>query len=330
KATFDTLDESVKVSEFVSFVENQDFLALKSGKFEYKISKNKLPYKKIILMNSSLLGYFLELEAEDKIVAMSSPEYVFSEKIQKMITQNKIKNIGNDQKYDVEKIISIKPDAVFTNYIPNFENTYDLLKKNGIEIIFLDEYLEQKPLDKTKYLLVFGKLLGKELLAEQRFQKIATTYDSIKNITSKSTEKPQVLVNEIYGNQWYMSGGKTAVAHYLADAGAEYILKNNDESRAIPMSFEEVYAKSKNVKYWVNVGTHQTKKDLLNMNANYQKINVFSTENVYSTGARQKGMANDIFETGAVRADWVLKDYVKIFHPEILPNHHFIYMKPLR
>ena len=39
----------------------------------------------------------------------------------------------------------------FTNYVASFfENTYEVLKKNGIEIIFIDEYLEEKPLEKQK------------------------------------------------------------------------------------------------------------------------------------------------------------------------------------
>jgi iron complex transport system substrate-binding protein len=29
--------------------------------------------------------------------------------------------------------------------------------------------------------------------------------------------------------------------------------------------------------------------------------------------------ANDFFESGVVRADLILKDYIKIFHPELLP-----------
>ena len=40
-------------------------------------------------------------------------------------------------------------------------------------------------------------------------------------------------------------------------------------------------------------------------------------------------MANDIYETGNIRPDWVLEDLISIFHPEILPNHTFIFYKPL-
>jgi iron complex transport system substrate-binding protein len=111
-----------------------------------------------MLLNSSLIGYFSELNLENKITGVSSPEYIFSEKIHQLIKENKIQNIGNEQKYDIEKILSNKPDVIFTNYVPNFANTYDILKKNGITLIFLDEFLEQNPLEKSKYLLLFGKL----------------------------------------------------------------------------------------------------------------------------------------------------------------------------
>jgi iron complex transport system substrate-binding protein len=91
----------------------------------------------VIFLNSTLIGYMTELGLEDKIVGVSSPEYIFSEKVQQLIKAGKIQNVGSEQKYDIEKILALKPDAVFTNYIASFENTYELLKKNGIKIIFL-------------------------------------------------------------------------------------------------------------------------------------------------------------------------------------------------
>ena len=53
------------------------FYSLKSGKHQYKIPHSKLPYQKIMLLNASLVGYFTELGAEEKIIGVSSPEYIF-------------------------------------------------------------------------------------------------------------------------------------------------------------------------------------------------------------------------------------------------------------
>ena len=319
-----------KISENVQYKKEGNFLRLKSGNFNYKIPQEKLPFKKVILLNASLVGYFTALGLEDRIIGISSPEYIFSKKIKDLIEQGKIQNIGNEQKYDVEKMIALKPDVIFTNYIASFENTYDLIKKNEIEIIFLDEYLEQNPLDKSKYLLVFGKLLEIEKEATLRYKEIKNSYDSLKKIADKSTTKPVVLANEMYGNQWFLPGGKSNLAQFIVDANARYVNAENGDYKAVPLSFEEVFAKAEHAKYWINVGNHQSKKELLQINPNYTKMKVYNEGKLYTITGKAEGKANDYFESGVVRADLVLKDYIKIFHPELLPEYNLTFMKELK
>ncbi|WP_447950699.1 ABC transporter substrate-binding protein [Chryseobacterium koreense] len=284
----------------------------------------------MILLNASLVGYFNELGLQDKIIGISSPEYVFSQKIHQLLDAGKIQNIGNEQKYDVEKIIALQPDAIFTNYIASFDNTYELLKKNGIELIFLDEYLEQDPLAKSKYLLVFGKLFDREKSAVSKFEEIQKNYNSLKSLAQKSKNRPFILTNEIYGNQWFLPGGKTNFAMLVADANANYINAENQQSIATPMSFEEVFVKAEKAQFWVNAGNHQSKKELLRINPNYAKMNVFNNGRIYTLTGKEKGKSNDYFESGTVHADLILKDYIKIFHPELLPDYELNYMKELK
>lgn len=329
KKTEQSHKEWITISERVQYFSGNSYLELKSGKFSYKIPKNKLPFKKIMLLNSSLTGYFLELKLEDKIVGVASPEYIYSEKIHQLIHSQKIANIGNDQKYDIEKILATKPDAIFTNYIESFENTYDILRKNGIEILFIDEYKEQNPLDKSEIILLVGAVMGKEQEAKNIFSNIEKNYNDLKKKAQKQTEKPLVLVNEMYGNQWFLAGGKTFSAKYLEDAGANYILKDNEEDTSIPMSFEEVFVKAENAKYWVNV-SQNTKKDLLAIQPNYAKMKVFQNGNIYSLSGAMRGVANDFFESGAVRADLVLRGYIKVFHKDLLKEYPLVYLKEVK
>ena len=322
--------EAVSVSGLVQYKEDQGRLHIKSGNFTYDITKNQLPFKKIILLNASMAGYIGELHAEDRIVGVSNPEYIYSGKIQNLLRQGKIQNVGSEQKYDVEKIISLKPDAIFTNHIASFDNTYQLLKNNGIQVIFLDEYLEQQPLQKTGYLKLFGKLLGKDKEAERICGNVEKNYAELKQLAQKAKEKPTVLANEMYGDVWYLPGGKTSAANFISDANAEYILKNNTDEKAVTMSFEEVFAKSGAVRYWINAGNHVSRKEMLGMNPFYGKLNVFNKGKIYVITGREHGQANDFFESGVVRSDLVLKDYIKIFHPELLPGYQLTYMKELK
>lgn len=318
------------ISQQVKYHQDKNYFYLKSGKFNYQIKKNDLPFKKIIFLNSSLLGYVEALNLEEKIVGVSSPEYIFSAKIKNLLNKGLLKDVGNEQKYDIEKILTLKPNAIFTNYVPNFENTYDLLKKNGIKIIFLNEYLEQDPLEKSAYIKVFGELMGKPKRADSVEQNIKKNYLQLKKLANKAQAKPKVLANEMYGNQWFLAGGKSNLANFIADANAHYILENNLRSSAVPLSFEEVYAKSMDAQFWVNVSDHQSKKELLQINPAYAEMLVFQRGNLYSVAGKVNGKANDYFESGLVRADLVLKDYIKIFHPELLPDYHLTYMKKLK
>ncbi|MET3537446.1 ABC transporter substrate-binding protein [Chryseobacterium limigenitum] len=322
--------ESVSISNLVQYDEKKDALHLKSGNFTYDLKKNQIPFKKIILLNASMAGYISELGAENLIIGVSSPEYIYSEKIQNLLKEGKIQNVGSEQKYDVEKIISLKPDAIFTNYIASFDNTYQLLKNNGIQVIFLDEYMEQKPLEKTAYIKLFGKLFAKDKEAETKYSEIEKNYNELKQLALKAQSKPVVLANEMYGDVWYLPGGKTFVANFISDANAEYILKNNIEEKALTMSFEEVFAKSNGVQYWVNAGNHASKKEILSLNPFYGKLNVFNKGKIYGVMGKERQKANDFFESGIVRADLVLKDYIKIFHPELLPDYQLTYMKELQ
>lgn len=319
-----------KISERTQFKENGGALELKSGNFTYNFKENQTPFKKIILLNASMAGYISELGAENLIIGISSPEYIYSEKILNLVKEGKIQNVGNEQKYDVEKIISMKPDVIFTNHIASFDNTYELLKSNGIQVIFLDEYMEQQPLEKTAYIKLFGEFLGKEKEAEAKYKEIEKNYSDLKQLAQKAKEKPVVLANEMYGDVWYLPGGNTSVAHYIADANANYIMKDNKDEKALTMGFEEVYAKCGGVQYWVNAGSHTSKKEMLSANPFYGKLDVFNKGKIYTMAGKEKQKANDFFESGVVRADLVLKDYIKIFHPELLQDYQLTYMKELQ
>jgi hypothetical protein len=77
-----------------------------------------------------------------------------------------------------------------------------LLKNNGIQVVFLDEYLEQKPLEKTAYIQLFGKLLGKEKEAETKFDEVEKNYSDLKKLALTAKENQpfwRTKCMEMYG-----------------------------------------------------------------------------------------------------------------------------------
>lgn len=74
--------EDTQISQRLHFKEDKDNFRITSGKFDIELKKSVFPLKKVIFLNSTLIGYMTELGLEDKIVGVSSPEYIFSEKVQ--------------------------------------------------------------------------------------------------------------------------------------------------------------------------------------------------------------------------------------------------------
>ena len=68
---------------------------------------------------------------------------------------------------------------------------------------------------------------------------------------------------------------------------------------------------------------------MLQVNPNYAKMKVFQHGKIYAVTGKERNKANDFFESGIVRADLLLRDYIKIFHPAFLYDEEFTYMKEL-
>lgn len=328
KKEINSTNNSLIVSKRVSIQQDKSSVEIKSGQYSTEFKISEIPLKNVIVLNASLLGYFTQLGLEDKIIGVSSPEYIYSPVIQQKIKENKIQNVGNEQKYNIEKILALKPDAVFTNHIISFENTYEVLKKNGIKIVFLDEYLEHKPLDKTRYLSVFGVLFKQEKKTDSLIAVIQNNYQNLSRLAYTVKDKPDVLCNEMYGGQWFLPGTNSFVQNYFHDANA--ILPWKNEKPSFPVSFEEILAKSNKTLYWVNVADYTSRQDLLKINSLYSKLYPFQKGKMYTLGGKVEGKANDYFESGVVRADLVLQDYINIFHPKLLSGQSLIYMKELK
>ena len=323
-------ENSIKISERVHYVKDNDGVEIHSGKFKYFIKKTDLPFKKVVLLSSSHAGYFLEMQKQDVISGISSPEYVYSPVLRKLISEGKIQNVGSEQQYNIEKIIALKPDAVICNYVESFENTYGILRKNQIKVIFIDEYLEDQPLQKSKLIELFGVLIGEEELAKQKYKVIEEHYNQFKKLAKSSHFSPKVLANEMYGNQWFVPGGNSYLAQFIKDANGDYIFKDNKNNTSLPFSFEEVFVKAQNAEVWVNIGDRKSKSDLLAFNPNYAKMKVYQKGKLYSLGGSVQGKSNDVFESGVVRADLFLKDYIKIFHPNVFSTEDLKYLKEIK
>jgi len=156
-------------------------------------------------------------------------------------------------------------------------------------------------------------------------------YLQLKTITDTVKFKPTVLTEIKYADAWHVPGGNSFMAHFLKDAGADYLWKNEKKSGSIALNFEKVYMKAKDADFWLNFFINiNSKKDLLAYDERYNLFKPYKNGNLYNNTKRSntKGYS-DYYEGGLSNPDELLKDFIKIFHPRLLPGHQLKYYKKI-
>lgn len=321
----------LKYAEKIKLFETADSIYIHSQNGELVLSKADLPLKTVMIVPTSVLAFMSELDLLDKISGVSEIDFIYNQEINNKLNNNSIKEIGTISEIFVEKVIMDNPDLLITLSNPLQAKVHEIIENHGIKLLYIDEYEETNPLAKAEYIKIIGFLFGKKKEAEELFNEIEVNYKNIqKEIKEFNQVAPTVFANQIYGDIWYMPGGKSFQSRLFIDAGANYLWSDNDVETTLNLSFESVYEKAFNADIWINVGDFSNKDALVANYPNYKWFDAFKTGNIYNWSARMTSKGgNDYFEKGVVRPDWVLKDLASIFYPDLFPEHELFFYKKL-
>ena len=121
------------------------------------------------------------------------------------------------------------------------------------------------------------------------------------------------------------------MATLIGDAGGKYLWEDKKQAGRIPMGIEEVMKKAVSADIWINPGPHTTYTQLKISDNRLEVISAFKNSFVYNaTKTLNKNGGNAYWESGVVRPDLVLADLIKIIHPELLPDHSWVFYEPLK
>lgn len=327
-----TSNHTLEVAKNIQLHEEEFQLTIQSNGNVVTIPHQELPLSNIIVETSSAIAFLSELDALSSIKGVTEPNFIYHPLIQEKIKNKEILEIGNSNELYLEVILKQKPQLIVANSNPMLAKYHQQLEQNGIKILYLDEYKELEPLAQVEYLKVFGQLLGKQELAEKRFNEIQTNYQKIKELINiKAKGNVSTIANNLFGDVWYMPSKNSIQAKLIEDAKGNYIYKDQKGETALNLTFEEVYQKGKTASHWINVMNFTSLNQMKAAYPNYTWFEAFTKGNVYAYDLRTNPSgANDIFEQGIVRPDIILSDLGKIFYPELFPYHQFYFYRQLK
>ncbi len=127
-----------------------------------------------------------------------------------------------------------------------------------------------------------------------------------------------------------MPSTESYVARLIKDAGGDYIYKKNTGNASAPIDLEEAYLLASQADMWLHVGMANTLDELKAACPKFIDTRCFRSGQVYNNNARTNAAGgNDYYESAVVNPDLVLRDLVKIFHPELV-EEDFVYYKQLK
>jgi iron complex transport system substrate-binding protein len=289
-----------------------------------------VPIQSIVVTSTTHVPALEMLGVENTLIGFPSTDFISSLKTRKRIDEGKVREVGTNESLNTEILIDMKPDAIVTFGINNNNSTIDNLKKGGLNVLINGDWTEQTPLGKAEWIKFFGALYNLKNKADILFKSIEINYLKALNSTKKITFEPTVLCGAMYQDQWYVPQGESWASFFLRDAKANYLWKESKGFGSLSLSFEKVVEKGQNAEFWIAPGEFSSLNQMKESNIHYAEFTSFKNKKVYSY-AVNKGPKGGIvyFELASARPDLVLKDLIKIFHPELLPNYHPFFFKKL-
>ena len=292
----------------------------------------QVPIKEIVVTSTTHIPMVELLNEESSIVGFPHATYISSEKTRTLIDAGKIKEIGKESSLNTEILLDLQPELVVGYSVSSADKSLTTIKKAGINVIYNGDWLEETPLGRAEWIKFFGVLFDKEKQADSIFNAIKNNYLEAKKIALKSTKKPTILSGAIMSKDiWNLPAGKSFVAQFLKDANLEYLWKDSKGKGSLSLSFESVFDTSRNADYWIAPGYFSSKEQLLQSNQIYAEFTAFKNDKIY-TPSNKKGKTGGViyYELAPIRPDLVLKDIIKITHPNLLPNYKLTFFEKMQ
>ena len=249
--------------------------------------------QRIVAMSSTHIAMLDAIGETARVVGVSGLDYISNPDIQ--ARRDSIGDVGYEGNINYELLLSLDPDLVLLFGVNGASAMESKLKELGIFADIPIRYHAQK-----------------------------------QKVSGAVLDAPSVMLNTPYGDSWFMPSTENYAVRLITDAGGDYIYKKNTGNSSTPIDLEEAYLLASEADMWLNVGMANTLDELKAACPKFADTRCVRNGYVYNNNARTNAAGgNDYYESAVVNPDLLLRDLVKIFHPELV-EEDFVYYKQLK
>lgn len=291
----------------------------------------QIPLQRIVVTSTTHIPMLELLNEENSLVGFPNTKYVSSKKTRELIDANIVKEVGVKAALNTEILLELNPNAIIGFSMSKSNKSLNLIRESGIPVILNGDWLEETPLGRAEWIKFFGILFNKEKQADSIFNAIETNYLVAKKLATSAVGTPTILSGAVMSKDiWNLPAGESFVAQFLNDANTAYLWKDTKGNGSLSISFESALDKGKNANFWIAPGYFSTKEQMLTINTLYKNFNAYHNDAIYTFANKVGATGGAIYyELAPTRPDLVLKDLIKITHPELLKEYSLTFFEKM-
>jgi len=318
--------ESEQVFRYALVKDEDDFSS--EERFDAVI---QVPVNNLIVTSTTHIPSLEMLNEENKLIGFPNLDYISSESTRKLINNGQITEIGNNESINTETVINLQPDVLIGFAVNGGNKSFTTLERAGVKVVYNGDWTETSPLGKAEWIKFFGAFFDKLDEADKTFKDIENNYLEIKTLASTSNNQPTVLSGAMWKDTWYLPQGNSWAATFIKDANANYLWKDSEGTGSLALNVESVIEKAQTIDFWIGPGQFSSYQQMVDASKAYTQFSAFKHKQVYSFSSL-KGETGGViyYELAPNRPDLVLKDLVKILHPELLPDWELYFFRKLQ
>lgn len=287
----------------------------------------RIPVEKAVVYSSVHYSLLELLQASSQVNGVCDAEFILNPELKERIRKGNVLDYGNGMSPNLERIMEQQPDILMPSPYEQ-SGGYGKLGKLGIPIVECADYMETTPLGRAEWMRFYGLLFGQEKRADSLFRKTEEEYHRLKALAASSAEKPSLLCEMKTGASWFVPGGNSTSGQLYRDAGANYLFAHLENSGALPLAFEAVLEQAEEAEVWLikyNQKETLSYRQLESDYAPYTRFKAWKDKRIYGCNTKYV----PFYEETPFQPQLLLRDLIRILHPELMPNDTCRYFTPI-
>jgi iron complex transport system substrate-binding protein len=287
----------------------------------------EVPIETMFSESSSHYGFIDVLDIEGTVTGVGDASLIVTPTLAERAAAGDIESFAPSFIVDPELVVAADPDVYITGGASVPE--HDVIRAAGIPVVPNLEWLETSPEGWAEWVGVFAALTDTEALANDLYGEWLDDYSAAAELVAGASERPTVITGGLFEGTWFANGGASVAAEFISDAGGDYLYADDPSTGSIELDIEMALADGAIADVWLLTQGFTTKEQALSLDDRLGDFAAWDAGGAWTYEIAVDPTLNFI-ESGPVMIDEYLLDYIAVLHPELAPDHQFVFLSEVQ